>query len=324
MLLRRNYPNWIYSALDSESEAIVQEALDKLMREGNQTIIAIAHRLSTIRNADIIAVVSGGKIVETGTHSELIAQEGAYYGLVEAQKGKKTGEESTAGSETASSSDPPSRRSSISSGVGDDPEEGDDGEVELNIGKEHVLDFHHVNFHYPTRPEQKIFRGLNLTVKEGETVALVGPRFVSGSLRNRHHRRSHLTFFFFCSGQGKSTIIQLIENFYRPTHGTIKYRGVDLKELNVKWYRSQIGLVSQEPVLFDTTIAENIRFGMPEATQEAIEASAIEANAHDFIMSFPDGYETDVGAGSTQVSGGQKQRIAIARALLRKPRVRFL
>ena len=127
------------------------------------------------------------------------------------------------------------------------------------------------------------------------------------------------------SGQGKSTIMQLIENFYYPTKGSIEYMGVDLKDVNLKWYRSQIGLVSQEPVLFDTTIAENIKFGYPEATKKEIEAAAREANAHDFISSFPDGYDTLVGsAGSTQVSGGQKQRIAIARALLRKPKLLLL
>ena len=86
-----------------------------------------------------------------------------------------------------------------------------------------------------------------------------------------------------CSGQGKSTVIQLIENYYHPARGTIYYRGVDMKALNVKWLRNQIGLVSQEPLLFDQSIAENIKFGMPEATQEDIEKAAKEANAHDFI-----------------------------------------
>ena len=94
-----------------------------------------------------------------------------------------------------------------------------------------------------------------------------------------------------------------------------------MKELNVRWLRDQFALVSQEPILFDSTIRENIRFGSPDATQEELEAAAIHANAHDFIMSFPDGYDTEVGSGSSQVSGGQKQRIAIARALLRKPKV---
>lgn len=127
---------------------------------------------------------------------------------------------------------------------------------------------------------------------------------------------------YYYSGQGKSTIIQLIENYYRPSNGTIYFKGADMKTLNVAWMRSQIGLVSQEPVLFDTTIEANIKFGMPEASQEEIEEAAKEANAHDFIMSFPDGYKTDVGSGSTQISGGQKQRIAIARALIRTPKVR--
>lgn len=98
-----------------------------------------------------------------------------------------------------------------------------------------------------------------------------------------------------------------------------------MEELNVRWVRDQLSLVSQEPVLFDSTIRENIRFGSAGASQEDIEWAAKEANAHDFIMGFPDGYDTQVGAGSsTQVSGGQKQRIAIARALLRKPKVLLL
>lgn len=97
-----------------------------------------------------------------------------------------------------------------------------------------------------------------------------------------------------------------------------------MKELNVKWLRNEIGLVSQEPLLFDSSIGENIKFGMPEATQAEIEEAAKEANAHDFIMSFPDGYGTQVGSGSNQVSGGQKQRIAIARALIRKPKLLLL
>lgn len=277
------------SALDSESEVIVQEALDKLIQEGNQTIIVIAHRLSTIRNADAIAVVQGGRVSETGTHDELIKRDGAYAGLIAAQSGKAFE------ASTPSSSQAPSRRTSSAESDAEsvvDEEGGEENE------ERHVLSFHHVHFHYPSRPNQKIFRRLDLTVNEGETLALVGP-----------------------SGQGKSTIIQLIENFYRPTYGYIKYRGVDMKDLNTKWLRSEIGLVSQEPILFDTTIEENIKFGIASATQEEIEAATKEANAHDFIMSFPDGYKTEVGAGSTQISGGQKQRIAIARALLRKPKV---
>jgi ATP-binding cassette subfamily B (MDR/TAP) protein 1 len=126
-------------------------------------------------------------------------------------------------------------------------------------------------------------------------------------------------------GQGKSTIIQLIEEFYRPSKGKVKYNADNIKKLNVRWYRDELGLVSQEPTLFDGTISENIKFGMQGATQEEIEDAAKKANAHNFILGFPDGYNTYVGsASSSQISGGQKQRVAIARALLRKPKVLLL
>lgn len=100
--------------------------------------------------------------------------------------------------------------------------------------------------------------------------------------------------------------------------------GEDLKELNVKWLRDQFALVSQEPVLFNTTIGENIKSGNPQASQVEIEEAAKQANAHDFITSFPKGYDTEVGETGSQVSGGQKQRIAIARAIIRKPKVLLL
>ena len=127
------------------------------------------------------------------------------------------------------------------------------------------------------------------------------------------------------SGSGKSTIVSMIERFYDPSSGSILLDGIDLKHYNVSYLRSLIGYVGQEPTLFATTIRENIEYGCPGATEEEIIAAAKLANAHDFIMSFPDGYNTQVGTGSSlQVSGGQKQRIAIARALLRKPKVLLL
>jgi ATP-binding cassette subfamily B (MDR/TAP) protein 1 len=119
-------------------------------------------------------------------------------------------------------------------------------------------------------------------------------------------------------------VIQLLERFYDPDSGTVEFEGTNIKELNVQWYRDNLALVSQEPSLFNMTIAENIKFGYPEATQEDIVDAALQANAHDFITSFPEGYNTLVGERGTQVSGGQKQRIAIARAVLRKPKILLL
>ena len=135
----------------------------------------------------------------------------------------------------------------------------------------------------------------------GQTLALVGP-----------------------SGCGKSTVIQLLQRFYDPNDGQILIDGRDMRDYNLKWLREQMGIVSQEPNLFATTIAENIRYGREGVTREEIEAAAKAANAHDFIMSLPEKYETLVGSRGTQMSGGQKQRIAIARALVRDPKILLL
>jgi len=121
------------------------------------------------------------------------------------------------------------------------------------------------------------------------------------------------------SGCGKSTLIQLIERFYDVEKGSISIDGHEIQELNVRSLRNCIGLVGQEPVLFNGTIAENIAYGKPGATQEEIEEAAKESNAHNFITKFPEGYKTDVGEKGSKLSGGQKQRIAIARALIKKP-----
>ena len=158
-----------------------------------------------------------------------------------------------------------------------------------------------VHFTYPARPDHKVCNGYNLTVEAGKTVALCG-----------------------ASGSGKSTAIQLIERFYDPSSGSVLLDGVDLRELNVRWLREQIGLVSQEPVLFSGTIAENIGMGKPGSTREEVEAAAKMANAHAFISKFPDGYNTNVGEKGGQLSGGQKQRVAIARAMIKNPAVLLL
>jgi ATP-binding cassette subfamily B (MDR/TAP) protein 1 len=122
----------------------------------------------------------------------------------------------------------------------------------------------------------------------------------------------------------KSTSAQLIERFYDPFVGSVMFDGNNLTSLNVKWLRSQIGLVSQEPSLFACSIRENILYGKPGATQEEVEQAARSANAHDFIAAFPDGYDTQVGDKGAQLSGGQKQRIAFARVLIKQPKILLL
>ncbi|CAJ0754315.1 23090_t:CDS:2 [Entrophospora sp. SA101] len=166
------------------------------------------------------------------------------------------------------------------------------------------IKFIDVHFQYPTRPHVPVLKGLTLEIKPGQFAALVGP-----------------------SGCGKSTTIGLIERFYKTTIGRVEVDGIDASKMNINDLRSNIALVSQEPSLYNMTIKDNVIFGAKEGqtpTQDDVERVCKEANIHDFIKDLPDGYNTYVGGKGTQLSDGQKQRIAIARALIRNPKILLL
>ena len=173
------------------------------------------------------------------------------------------------------------------------------GLVPARVSGEMALE--EVRFSYPSRKDVGVIDGVSLRLRAGEVVAVVGP-----------------------SGAGKSTLAALIGRLYDPDSGRLLLDGHDLRELDVGFLRRQIGAVAQEPILFSTTVAENIRYGRPGASAAEVEAAARAANAHAFVERFPQGYETLVGERGVQLSGGQKQRVAIARAVLKDPRILVL
>ena len=183
-----------------------------------------------------------------------------------------------------------------------------DREPVVDRGSDEIVDtvtgrveFTGVAFAYPVRPDVKVLEDIDLVLEPGTVTALVGP-----------------------SGAGKSTVAALMLRLYDPEDGAVRLDGRNLKELDARWLRTRIGTVAQEPVLFSTSIAANIRYGRPEATDAEVEAAAQAAHAHDFIVDLPDGYSTEVGERGVRLSGGQKQRVAIARALLKDPPILIL
>ncbi|MBQ6692675.1 MAG: ABC transporter ATP-binding protein, partial [Clostridia bacterium] len=167
--------------------------------------------------------------------------------------------------------------------------------------KDGSIEFQNVSFSYAKDGNNLTLRNIDLSIKSGETIGIIGG-----------------------TGSAKTTLVQLIPRLYDVYGGSVRVGGHDVRDYKIETLRDSVSMVLQKNVLFSGTIRENLRWGDPDATDEEIKAAAKAAAAHDFITSFPNGYETELGQGGVNVSGGQKQRLCIARALLKKPKIIIL
>ncbi|CAF1077153.1 unnamed protein product [Didymodactylos carnosus] len=307
-----------------------------------RTTIVIAHRLSTIRNVDKICVIQNGSIVEQGTHETLLMNhEGQYYNLIHTNQLSHESDEAESMNE----------QQQLNNIIIEDKQRlltssEEEKMTQLN-GQSNEKAYRECD---PVKRQHFITISLLMFIKLG-AISVVTRFFqvflfacsgegLTKRLRTKAFRSilcQEVGWFdkqenntgALCtrsSGCGKSTVIQLIERFYDVTKGSLILNDCDIRTLNLQWYRSQIGLVSQEPVLFDLSIRENIAYGdhLREVTFDEIVNAAIQANIHNFIQTLPEGYNTNIGAKGAQLSGGEKQRIAIARALIQNPRILLL
>ncbi|CAF2881220.1 unnamed protein product [Rotaria sp. Silwood2] len=306
------------SALDSINEKIVQEALDRACKD--RTTIVIAHRLTTIQNAHQIYVLDNGSVIEQGTHETLMTkEEGKYQSMVKCQQMERIDDD---------------KDNILSMQKATEEEEKSILECSRLLSNSQTVDVNkYTAFAIAgSKLTQRIRSKAFACLLRQEVAYFDRPENSSGAICVRLssdasaiQEMSSTRFGAICtSGCGKSTIIQLLERFYDVTSGGIFLDGIDIRQLNLQCVRAHFGFVSQEPILFDLTIAENIAYGLENVSMKDIINAASKANIHQFIDQLPQGYETKVGLKGSFLSGGEKQRIAIARVLIRRSKVLLL